>query len=137
MHFISSTFKHCGVICPMTYWHITCAGISYLVEILLPKLFSPLYCIVPWCLLQLGNRIHVVHSSTIRYTLLLYITPCLSSGRAAEHSPLSVTCYHLNSQNCLVYEHMSPFCKIQFLSIVPWCLLQLSNRIHVVHSSTI
>jgi hypothetical protein len=42
--------------------------------------------IVPWCLLQLSNRIHVVHSSTIRYTLQLYITPCLSSGRAAEHS---------------------------------------------------
>jgi hypothetical protein len=56
--------------------------------------------IVPWCLLQLSNRIHVVHSSTnfaIRYTLLLYITPCLSSGRAAKHSPLAVTCYHLNS----------------------------------------
>jgi hypothetical protein len=27
--------------------------------------------------------------------------------------------------------------KTQFLSIVPWCLLQLSNRIHIVHSSTI
>ena len=38
------------------------------------------------CLLQISNRIHVVHSSTIRYTLELYITPCLSSGRAAEHS---------------------------------------------------
>jgi len=52
---------------------------------------------VPWCLLQLSNRIHVVHSSTIRCTLLLYINPCLSSGRAAKHSPLAVTCYHLNS----------------------------------------
>jgi hypothetical protein len=74
--------------------------------------------IVPWCLLQLSNCIHVVHSSTIRYTLLLYITPCLSSGRAAEHSPLSVTCYHLNSQNCLVYEHMSPFCIVVTVDII-------------------
>ena len=53
--------------------------------------------IVPWCLLQLSNRIHVVHSLTIRCTLLIYITSCLSSGRGAKHSPLAVTCYHLNS----------------------------------------
>jgi deoxyribodipyrimidine photolyase-like uncharacterized protein len=36
------------------------------------------------CLLQLSNRIHVVHSPTIRCTLLLYITSCLSSCRAAK-----------------------------------------------------
>ena len=73
---------------------------------------------IPWCPLQLSNRIHIVHSSTIRYTLLLYITPCLSSGRAAKHSPLVVTCYHLNSSNCLVYEHMSPFCIVVTADII-------------------
>jgi hypothetical protein len=50
--------------------------------------------------------------------LLLYITPCLSSGRSAEYSPLSVTCYHLNSYTCLVYEHMSPFCIVVTVDII-------------------
>jgi hypothetical protein len=64
------------------------------------------------------------------YTLLLYITPFLSSGRAAKHSPLSVTCYHLNSQNCLVYEHMSPFCIVVYGHM--FLIHQMITRISVL-----